>query len=61
MHALNLLTEGGKTALVDFSGVDFTSIADSISASVPTILPVVLTIVGIRKTVSFVMGMIRGA
>lgn len=48
-------------ALVDFSGVDFSVISDGISSAVPTILPVVLTIVGIRKVISFAMGMVRGA
>ena len=49
------------TSLVDFSSVKFDTISDSISAAVPSVLPVVLTIIGIRKTISVVMGLVRGA
>lgn len=50
-----------ENALVDFTSVDFTVISDGIGSAIPSALPVVLTIVGIRKVISFVMGMLRGA
>lgn len=47
--------------LIDFSGVDFSAVTNSIASAIPTVLPIVLTLVGTRKVVSFVMGMLRGA
>lgn len=55
----NILT--ASSVLVDFSDVDFTIVSGSIAGAVPSALPIVLTIVGVRKTISIVMGLIRGA
>ena len=48
-------------ATIDLTGVDFTPIVSSIESAVPAVLPGVITIVGVRKTISFVIGAIRGA
>lgn len=55
------MNETAVAPLVDFSGVDFTIVSGGISSAIPSVLPVILTIVGIRKVISFVMGMLRGA
>ena len=48
-------------ATIDLTGVDFSPIVSSIESAVPAVLPGVITIVGVRKTISFVIGSIRGA
>lgn len=45
---------------IDLTGVDFTPLTDAITAVVPQVLPVVVTVLGIRKAISFMMGCIRG-
>lgn len=52
---------GGATApVVDFSGVDLSGLTASIVAVVPQVMPVAVTMVGIRKAISFFLGTIRG-
>lgn len=46
---------------LDLSGVDFSGLTTTIMSVIPAVLPVVVTIVGIRKAISFMMGMVRGA
>ena len=48
-------------ASIDLTGVDFTPIVSSIESAVPAVLPGVIAIVGVRKTIGFVVGAIRGA
>lgn len=48
-------------ATIDLTGVDFAPIVTSIESAVPAVLPGVITIVGVRKTISFILGAIRGA
>ena len=53
--------EGGASApTVDLSGVDFSGLTASITSMVPQVLPVAVTVLGIRKAISFMMSTIRG-
>lgn len=45
---------------IDLSGVDFSGLTTSITSMVPQVLPVAVTICGIRKAISFLMSTIRG-
>jgi hypothetical protein len=60
---MEVFMEPGAVAqtIVDFSSVDFSAITATISAGVPVVMPIVVTLVGLRKGISFVMGMVRGA
>lgn len=62
--ALGLATsasaEGAVSPVVDFSGVDLTGLTASITGCIPQVLPVAVTMVGIRKAISFFLGTIRG-
>lgn len=44
---------------VDLSGVDFSGLTSSITSMVPQVLPVAVTVLGIRKAISFMMSTIR--
>ncbi len=46
--------------VVDLSGVDFSGLTSSITSMVPQVLPVAVTVLGIRKAISFMMSTIRG-
>lgn len=53
--------EGTASApTVDLSGVDFSGLTASITSMVPQVLPVAVTVLGIRKAISFMMSTIRG-
>lgn len=52
--------EGAATPTVDLSGVDFSGLTSSITSMVPQVLPVAVTVLGIRKAISFMMSTIRG-
>ena len=54
--------EGGSVATptVDLSSVDFSGLTASITSMVPQVLPVAVTVLGIRKAISFMMSTIRG-
>lgn len=54
------MPESASTALINLSGVDFTPLTQAITGIVPEVLPVVVTVLGIRKAISFMMGCIRG-
>lgn len=41
--------------------VDFSALTATIEAIVPVVLPVVVSVLGIRKGISFMMGVIQGA
>lgn len=49
-----------STPVVDLSGVDFSGLTSSITSMVPQVLPVAVTVLGIRKAISFMMSTIRG-
>ncbi len=53
--------ETGSTAVIDLTGVDFSGLSTAITDVVPQILPVVVTICGIRKALRFVTSMINAA
>lgn len=53
--------DGGSTApVIDVSSVDFTGLTNAITSMVPQVLPVAVTVLGIRKAISFMMSTIRG-
>lgn len=53
--------EGGTTQpVIDVSSVDFTGLTNAITSMVPQVLPVAVTVLGIRKAISFMMSTIRG-
>ncbi len=59
--AVNASASGdGAESLIDVSSVDFSGLTSSITSMVPQVLPVAVTIIGIRKALSFMMGTIRG-
>lgn len=51
-------TGGGSAWL---SSIDVTPITDSISSAIPTVLPALISVLAIRKGLSFVIGTIRKA
>lgn len=57
--AMTAFAESG-TAKIDLSGVNFDGLVTAITEAVPQVLPVVVTVVGIRKAISFIIGTIRG-
>lgn len=55
--------EGGASTtapVIDVSSVDFTGLTNAITSMVPQVLPVAVTVLGIRKAISFMMSTIRG-
>ena len=52
--------EGVESPTIDLSGVNFDGLVTAITNAVPQVLPVVVTVVGIRKAISFIIGTIRG-
>lgn len=46
---------------IQWGSIDISPITSAISDAVPVVLPVIVGIAGIRKAVSFVVGMIRSA
>ena len=54
--------EGGTSTspAIDVSSVDFTGLTNAITSMVPQVLPVAVTVLGIRKAISFMMSTIRG-
>ncbi|MCM1328081.1 MAG: hypothetical protein NC253_01445 [Ruminococcus sp.] len=53
-------TTPAAAPVVDLSGVDFSGLTSSITSMVPQVLPVAVTVLGIRKAISFMMSTIRG-
>jgi hypothetical protein len=53
-------TSTASAPTIDLSGVDFSGLTTSITSMVPQVLPVAVTICGIRKAISFLMSTIRG-
>lgn len=61
VSAITASAEGSSTsAVIDVSSVDFSGLTNAITSMVPQILPVAVTILGIRKAISFMMSTIRG-
>lgn len=59
---MNFATFLTSTAgLIDWTAVKFDSITTEITSAVPLVLPVIFTLLAIRKGISFVLGAIRGA
>lgn len=55
-----LATASVSTPTIDLSGVDFSGLVTSITSIVPQVLPVAVTVCGIRKAISFMMSTIHG-
>lgn len=51
---------GASAPTIDLTGVDFSGLTTAITSMVPQVLPVAVTICGIRKAISFLMSTIRG-
>lgn len=45
---------------ISLTGVDFSPLVNAITSIVPEVMPVVVTVLGVRKAISFMMGCIRG-
>ena len=58
--AVSAFAEGGSSPTIDLTGVNFDGLVSAITNAVPQVLPVVVTVVGIRKAISFIIGTIRG-
>ena len=56
-----IMTLMDGATLIDLSSVDFSGLTNTITAIVPIALPIVITLLGIRKGISFLLGMVRGA
>lgn len=41
--------------------IDAQPIVDGIQAAIPTVLPAVISILGVRKVISFILGALRSA
>ncbi len=49
------------TTLIDVSGVNFMDVLNEIVALIPTVLPVIIGCLGVRKGISFIQSALRGA
>lgn len=61
--SVSAVGETGSTPtapVIDVSSVDFTGLTNAITSMVPQVLPVAVTVLGIRKAISFMMSTIRG-
>ena len=60
--SVSAVGEGGTSTspVIDVSSVDFTGLTNAITSMVPQVLPVAVTVLGIRKAISFMMSTIRG-
>lgn len=61
MNLFTALAEASVSApAIDLSGVDFSGLVSGITSMVPQVLPVAVTVCGIRKAISFMLSTIRG-
>lgn len=62
MNLFTALAAGAPVSApaIDLSGVDFSGLVSAITSMVPQVLPVAVTVCGIRKAISFMMSTIRG-
>ena len=62
MNLFTALASGASVSApaIDLSGVDFSGLVSAITSMVPQVLPVAVTVCGIRKAISFMMSTIRG-
>lgn len=56
-----LTTLESSTPSISWGTIDISPITSAISDAIPVVLPAVIGIAGIRKAVSFVIGMLRSA
>ena len=60
MNLFTALADTVAAPAIDLSGVDFSGLVSAITSMVPQVLPVAVTVCGIRKAISFMMSTIRG-
>lgn len=54
--------KGGFSAMTEaLAALDFSALTATIEAIVPVVLPVIVSVLGIRKGISFLIGCIQGA
>lgn len=49
------------STLIDVSGVNFMDVLNEIVALIPTVLPVIIGCLGVRKGIAFIQSALRGA
>lgn len=49
------------SAMIDVTGIDFSVLITEVTSLIPQVLPAVFTLLAVRKGISFLMGMVRGA
>lgn len=59
--AFYTLLTSTTTPTIDWGTISVEPITTAISSAIPVALPLVISIAGIRKAISFVVGMIRSA
>ena len=47
--------------MIDLAGIDLMTVMDEIKALIPSVLPVIIAFIGLRKGLSFVKSSLRGA
>lgn len=60
MNLVSAVLASVSTPAIDLTGVDFSGLVSAITSMVPQVLPVAVTVCGIRKAISFMMSTIRG-
>lgn len=55
------MEETTTKTLIDLSSVDLTAISEGIAGVVPVALGLIIPVLAIRKTISFLIGMVQGA
>lgn len=60
MNLVTAILASASAPTIDVSGVDFSGLVSAIADMVPQVLPVAVTVCGIRKAISFMMSTIRG-
>lgn len=61
INSFAFVESGGGSGGSWISSIDVTPITDSISSAIPTVLPALISVLAIRKGLSFVIGTIRKA
>jgi hypothetical protein len=51
----------GAMFAINFGNIDLSAVTMTIAAGVPVVMPTVVGLIGMRKGLNFVLGMIKGA
>ncbi|MDR0903790.1 MAG: hypothetical protein LBM59_04085 [Ruminococcus sp.] len=49
------------TFAINFASIDFSSITQTIASGIPVVLPTVIGLIGMKKGLWFVLGLVKGA